>query len=437
MGVAENTLMYKEQKAFYNSKFSLDDVDFTYGTDLSGSVRLGKALSSFVNNPNGAFKPLKPIEPDHIVFGAGVSAVLDMTALQIGDPGDGVLIQAPLYAGFNSDLNQRASLKTVPVFVDENDRFGPATLDIFEAGLQKSESEGTKIRAVILCNPHNPIGQCYPRETILAYARFCQKHDLHLISDEVYAYSVFPTADNPSPEPFVSVFSIDFEKEAQCDPARVHVLYGASKDFCCNGFRAAALISHYNPDILTAVRNTSLFMKIASPSLNLWSSILEDTEFFKAFQKENVRRLQASYTYVTEWLKFHGIPYVPSNAGHFLMADFRKFFGDKNLAGKSLPSTEEDLGKARDMALFEVFLSKKIYVGTSTAFTNPVPGWYRVTFATRKDFLVVGLARLEDALGLEHWPKLGDLTPHESSLDADLSKGVVNDVEEGLRKTTL
>lgn len=426
--------MHNEQRAYYNSQFSLVDTDFTYGTDLSGSMRLAKALANFVSDPNGAFKPLTPIEPRDIVFGAGVTALIDMTVFHIGDSGDGILIPAPFYAGFNRDISARCGIVPIPAFVDQDDYFGPTSIDILEKMLQQYEAKGTNICAVILCNPHNPVGQCYPRETILGYAQFCQKHNIHLISDEIYAYSVFATKDNPSPEPFVSVLSIDFQKEARCDPSRIHVLYGISKDFSCNGFRAAALISPYNRDLLAALKSTSLFMKIATPSAMLWSSILEDRKYFATFQQENIRRLQAAYAYTTTWLKFHEIPYTPSNAGHFLLADLRKFFSDKDLS-KSLSPLAEDGGMARDKALFERFIAKKVYLGTSSAFRHPVPGWYRITFATRKDYLVIGLARMEDALGLKRWPALKDVESFGNSAGVEVTN--VDKTERGSEKNEI
>lgn len=50
----------------------------------------------------------------------------------------------------------------------------------------------------ILCNPQNPLGRTYPRDTLLAYARFCEERDLHLVSDEIYAMSVYENKCEPS-----------------------------------------------------------------------------------------------------------------------------------------------------------------------------------------------------------------------------------------------
>jgi len=56
--------------------------------------------------------------------------------------------------------------------------------------------------------------------------KFCQKHQIHFISDEVYALSVFYSGD-PDAVPFTSVLSLDLS--GLIDPNLVHVMYGFSK----------------------------------------------------------------------------------------------------------------------------------------------------------------------------------------------------------------
>lgn len=70
--------------------------------------------------------------------------------------------------------------------------------------------------------------------------QLCQKHQIHLISDEVYALSVY--ADDDSTSDFVSVLSID-PVPLGVDPALIHVLYGMSKDFAAAGLRLGCLVS--------------------------------------------------------------------------------------------------------------------------------------------------------------------------------------------------
>lgn len=57
--------------------------------------------------------------------------------------------------------------------------------------------------------------------------KFCQRHQIHLISDEIYALSVWPNPEAPNAVTFTSVLSID--TTGIINPSLVHVLWGMSK----------------------------------------------------------------------------------------------------------------------------------------------------------------------------------------------------------------
>jgi 1-aminocyclopropane-1-carboxylate synthase len=156
-----------------------------------------------------------------------------------------------------------------------------------------------KIQAIILCNPQNPYGRCYSPSVIQAYAAFAEKHNIHLISDEIYALSTFASSDIPNPEPFTSVLATDLDKvrvpqssssvshkgdsdavdsadgtTISVNPERVHMIYGMSKDFDSNGLRVGVLHTR-NKQLKAALIATNLFMLVGSPSAGLWWSILQ------------------------------------------------------------------------------------------------------------------------------------------------------------------
>jgi aspartate/methionine/tyrosine aminotransferase len=62
---------------------------------------------------------------------------------------------------------------------------------------------------------------------MIEYMRLCQKYQIHLISDEIYALTTFPTEDLPNPEKFVSLLSIPTKD--LIDPTLCHVVHGMSK----------------------------------------------------------------------------------------------------------------------------------------------------------------------------------------------------------------
>jgi 1-aminocyclopropane-1-carboxylate synthase len=147
------------------------------------------------------------------------------------------MLSPPLEDGFNTDVFLRSRCSMYGVDTGTIDPSSPETLDAFESALSHIKTDGKTARAIILCNPHNPLGFNYRRDTLLAYCRFAEKHNLHLLCDEVYALSQFENPNVKERVPFTSILSVDVKVEAGCNPARVHVLYGMSKDFCANGLR--------------------------------------------------------------------------------------------------------------------------------------------------------------------------------------------------------
>jgi aspartate/methionine/tyrosine aminotransferase len=104
-------------------------------------------------------------------------------------------------------------------------------------------ADRSRIKAVVLCNPHNPLSRCYPRKAIVECMEFCQERGLHLISDELYALTTL----NDAPEgaaPFASALSLTEplvpEGAVKVDPSRVHVVWSASKLFGSSGLRVVS-----------------------------------------------------------------------------------------------------------------------------------------------------------------------------------------------------
>jgi bifunctional pyridoxal-dependent enzyme with beta-cystathionase and maltose regulon repressor activities len=78
----------------------------------------------------------------------------------------------------------------------------------YEEAILKAADDGVKIRAMLLCNPHNPVGRCYTIDALKALFALCHKHRIHLISDEIYGLSVFDVRGSKR-TPFTCVLSID------------------------------------------------------------------------------------------------------------------------------------------------------------------------------------------------------------------------------------
>lgn len=121
------------------------------------------------------------------------------------------------------------------------------TVTHYEKALEEAEKQGIQIRVFLLCNPHNPLGEyvlilvvissnrvpgrCYTPGVLKAYMQFCQKHNLHLISDEVYALSVWKNPEAPDAPEFTSALAIN--PDGLIDRGLLHILWGMGKVWHC------------------------------------------------------------------------------------------------------------------------------------------------------------------------------------------------------------
>ncbi|KAL8917278.1 MAG: hypothetical protein Q9208_008054 [Pyrenodesmia sp. 3 TL-2023] len=385
----------------------------TYGDGPFGSRALRSALSSYFND---YFKPVKKVLPEHLLVAGGVTSIIDLITYGVADEGDGILIGRPLYTSFASDVNARAGAKLCPVSVGAEDPMSERAVEKYEKELLRKEKEGTRIRAIILSSPHNPLGKCYSVDTLKAYMRLCQTHHIHLISDEVYAMSTYQTPNNATATPFTSVLSID--TTSLIDANRLHILYGMSKDFSSNGLRCGVLLTQANAPLIKTLKTVSIFSWPTSITEHYWTTLLTDRPFLSYYFAENSARLAAGYARLTAFLRQNRIEWIEgSNAGFFVWADFTRYLGpDVVVTSREGEEGEEDQveavaagrpsrvyrtnrkAKDRDDRFFEKLMAAGVFVASGDAFFAEAHGWYRVSFSVPGEVLELGLQRLKRVL---------------------------------------
>jgi aspartate aminotransferase len=119
------------------------------------------------------------VNADDIIITTGGSEALFFTFGSIMDPEDEVIIPEPFYANYNG-FSTAQGVKVVPVVSSIESNFALPPIADFEALITK------KTKAILICNPGNPTGYLYSKAEIRQLAALVKKHDLYLISDEVY-----------------------------------------------------------------------------------------------------------------------------------------------------------------------------------------------------------------------------------------------------------
>lgn len=156
------------------------EASFTHYTSNRGLIDLREALAHKLEADNSiSADPAKEI----LVTSGGAQALF-LALMATLNPGDEVIVQDPSYGPYATTIRL---LGCEPVFA-------PSTLDgsLFRPDLNAMESVLTpRTRALVINSPCNPTGVVYTRQELEALGEFVCRHDLMIITDEVYEYLVY------------------------------------------------------------------------------------------------------------------------------------------------------------------------------------------------------------------------------------------------------
>lgn len=234
------------------------------------------------------------------------------------------------------------------------------------------------------------IGKCYPRGTLVELMRFCQRHGLHFISDEVYALSVFENSGFADATPFTSAVSIDTTDVIDTD--FVHVIYSLSKDFGLAGLKIGCLISR-NEDLKRAVTAVQRFCGVSGLSVAVATQMLEDREWLRGTMELSRRRLAEAYAFITNRLKDMKVKFMEGgNAGFFTWIDLSPWLP---------PANVERGGETRAQMLAQKFVDHGVFLQPGEEHGRE--GWFRVVFALDRGVVDEALKRIEETLQEVSW----------------------------------
>jgi cysteine-S-conjugate beta-lyase len=195
---------------------AVDDGDLGYAQ----SHGLGEAYASFARERYGCASDPKDVRalPEVMV---GVAELLRI----ITEPGDGVVVNPPVYPPFFATTSEVArTIVEVPL-----DMRGPVpTLDF--DGLEAAFAAGARV--YLLCNPHNPVGRVYSLDDLQRVAELARQYDVAVLADEIHAPLVLPGARH-----------IAFESISRDAGVRAITLTSASKGWNIAGLKCALAVS--------------------------------------------------------------------------------------------------------------------------------------------------------------------------------------------------
>ncbi len=120
------------------------------------------------------------LTPQNLFYSPGVVPAIGFLIDILSEPGDGIIIQPPVYYPFsNKILDYGRTVVTNPLH-EEN---GYYTMDYADLAEKLSQPEN---KGLILCSPHNPVGRVWTPEELRQVVALCQQYDKWIISDEIH-----------------------------------------------------------------------------------------------------------------------------------------------------------------------------------------------------------------------------------------------------------
>jgi aminotransferase len=186
-----------------------------------GAIELRQAIARKLERDNG----LTADPSSEICVTVGASGAFACAVNALLDPGDGILLFEPYY-GYH--LNAAIVAGLAPEFL----ALEPPEFALREDALEAAITPRT--RAIVVCTPSNPSGKMYTRPELQALGRVAQKHDLLVITDEIYEYIRYDGREHVSPALFA--------------PDRTVTIMGLSKTFSITGWRLGYAVA---PEAMT------------------------------------------------------------------------------------------------------------------------------------------------------------------------------------------
>lgn len=330
-------------------------------THAAGMIPLRKAIAA-------KLKADFDLDYDYtqIVVSSGAKHCLYISLATITNPGDEIIIPAPYWVSYYEMVKMTGG---TPVIIEAVEDQG------FKITPEQLESAITdKTKCLMLNNPSNPTGMLYSKDELRAIADVCVKHDLYVISDEIYCNLVYDGSV------FTSLATLGEDIKE-----RTIVINGMSKSYAMTGWRIGYCAAN---NTLAKIMSNFLSHSTGSPSsISQYAAIEacsgpQDTveTMRKAFEERRnyiVRRINS----------IPGVSCLKPTGAFYVMMNIEKLIG-RTLGGKLIENDDD----------FAVAFLEKALVGVVPCSGFGIKNFVRWSYATSMENIEKGLDRLEKFL---------------------------------------
>ena len=321
----------------------------TYYTSNSGLIELREEICKWYERKyNVSYNPAT-----ESIITVGGSEGIDLALRAMLNPGDEVIIPEPSYVSYVPCVSL-AGGKPVIIDLKNENKF-----KLTEEELASHITEKTKV--LILSYPNNPTGAIMTKEDLEPIAELAKKHDLYVISDEIYSELTY------TEEPHFSIASLPGMQE------RTIVINGFSKAYAMTGWRLGYALAP--KDIAKLMVKIHQFCIMCAPTTSQYAAI----EALKNGDKD-IANMRKSYDerrrYLLKRLSDIGMPAFEPQGAFYIFPSIQGF------------------GMSSDEFATKLLESQKLAVVPGNAFGNSGEGFIRISYAYSIDQLREALDRI-------------------------------------------
>lgn len=304
------------------------------------------------------------IDRDWIIYTSGVVPALSAIIKALTVPGDRVLVQTPVYNCFFSSIRNNDCEIVANPLVYTN---GTYRIDFDDLARKATDP---KVKLLLLCNPHNPVGRVWTRAELMCIGEICLRNDVLVVADEIHCELVY---SGHTYIPFASI-SDDFR-------TRSVTCTSPSKAFNLAGLQIANIFA----------ADESVRVKI-DKAINL-NEVCDVNPF-------GVEALVAAYNDGEEWLE--ELKCYLSDNYLYMRTFFNKYlpqFPVVKLEGTYLVWVDCSVLNRSSKEIAEILLkAEKLWINEGSMYGEAGEGFIRINIACPRQILIDGLNRLKRGL---------------------------------------
>ena len=305
------------------------------------------------------------LENEWMCFCTGVIPAISTAIRRFSSPGDQILVQAPVYHVFFNCIknNGREILSNDLVYKN-----GSYEIDFDDLEAKLAQPLTTMM---LLCNPHNPIGKIWDKETLKKIGKLCYKHDVLVISDEIHCDITDPGLNYV---PFISV-------SEECKNNSITCI-SPTKAFNIAGLQSSAVVTP-NEKIRSRLNAAINYDEVGEANAFAIIATIAAFNEGEAWLDELREYLFENKKVVANFIKEQGLPVklLPSSATYLLWLDCSAFCEDSS----------EFMNFLRDKA--------GLWLNDGNAYRGD-RFFLRMNIATQRERVLEGLKRLQNGINL-------------------------------------